>query len=140
MHYGSGADYLRQPFSTEMEQRFSSLDLLLGDIDAKARAASVPMALILVPSPAQAAFVNIRPRPGQDAYAFDIRVAAIARKHGISIVDPLPSFAGRSNPMSLFYVADGHIAPQGHRILADALVEGILASGLPAFAGCKAIE
>ena len=126
--------YLRKPFSPAWQQRFSTLDLMLGDMASKAQSASVPLVLLIGPQPANVALINTHPRPGIDPYAFVNQVTAIAHRHGIPTIDPLPEMGGRSDPMSLFYVVDGHLDQNGQRIVADALDEWLCSSGLPAFA------
>lgn len=140
MFYGDNADYLRQPFTSRWRQRFSNLDVILGDMSRKAQAASVPMMIILGPSTAQAALLNSPPRAGVDASAFDAEIASIASAHGISVVDPLPSLAGRPDVMGVYFPVDGHFAPKGQRLLADTLEKRITASGYPGFSGCTSTK
>ncbi len=136
MFYGDNADYLRQPFSQRWQQRFENLDVVLGDLSRKAQAASVPVMIMLGPSTGQAALSSSHPRPGVDPQAFDSEVASIAAKHGISVVDPLPEFAGRPDVMSLYYPVDGHFNAKGQRLLADALEKKLLSGGFPPFSEC----
>jgi hypothetical protein len=136
MLYGDNADYLRQPFTSRWQKRFSNLDVVLEDLSRKAQAASVPVMIILGPSTAQAALSSSHPRPGVDPEAFDKEVAAIAAKHGIPVVDPLPEFAGRPDVMSLYYPVDGHFDPKGQHLLAAALDKKLLSSGYPVFSEC----
>jgi hypothetical protein len=138
MAYGDNADFLRVPFTPRWEQRFSNLDVLLGDISKKAQDASVPMVLLLGLTPAQIALADSRPRPGVDANAFPAKIGEIAAKHHILAVNLLPSFTDRSDVNSLYYQVDGHASPKGHHVIADVLDKQLLSSGLPVFVGCSA--
>jgi hypothetical protein len=132
--YGDKAGYVRATLTPAWQQRMNNLDLLLGDM---AQAASLPMAIFVGPLPSQVAILNTPPRADADAYAFATNVGAIAAKHGIPVINPLPRMAGRPAPMSLFYVVDGHLAKPGQRILAEALSADLLSGRHPAFASCK---
>ncbi len=136
MFYGDNADYLRQPFSSRWQKRFSNLDVVLGDLNRKAQAASVPVMIMLGPSTAQAALSSSPARPGVDPEAFDKEVGTIAAKYSIPVVDPLPDFAGRPDIMSLYFPVDGHFNPKGQHLLADALQKKLLATGYSAFSEC----
>jgi hypothetical protein len=138
--HDDSVNYLRPPFSPQWQQRFSDLDVLVGDMSGKANAASVPMEIFIVATAAQAALVNTDPRPGIDPHAFQRRVAEIGSKYGVPVISSLQDFAGHRDVMNLFYSYDGHAGPPGHRILADQLDQGLLASGNPVFAGCTRPE
>lgn len=131
------AGYLRTPFSPAWEQRFTTLDLLIGDMASKARSAAVPMVVLIGPQPANVALINTHARPGIDPYAFARRVTAIAARHGIPTIDPLPAMGNRSDPLSLFFIVDGHLQYAGQQILADVLDKKLPTTGLTAFVGCS---
>lgn len=135
--YGDPADYLRTPFTPAWQQRLANLDALLQDMSKQAHEASVPMFILVGPSVAQGALMSVPHRHGVDPGAFEAAVAQIAAKDGITVVNPLPEFAGQPHTMSLFYAVDGHTSPQGQRLVADALDKRLLSSGVPAFAGCS---
>jgi len=135
--YGDSAGYLRPDPSPAWRQRFENLDLILAAMAAKAHAASVPIVTFLGPQPSQVALLNTPPRTGLDAFAFTHSVVALAAKFDIRVVDPLPGMAGVQDPMSLFYVVDGHFGQRGQQILAERLDKGLLAGGYAAFSGCR---
>lgn len=140
LYYGDNADYLRTPLSPRWKQRFANLDALIHDIHQKSQAASVPMAILIGEMPSQVALLNTSSRPGVDPYEFSTMLAKIAAGHQILAVDPLPGFAHRPHAMDLVYPVDGHVSPQGQRILAESLDKSFLQSGYAAFAGCSATE
>jgi hypothetical protein len=135
--YGDPADYLRPPFTSAWQRRLANVDALLQDMSKQAHEASVPMFILIGPWVAQGALMNVPHRHGVDPGAFEAAVAQIAAKDGMTVVNPLPEFAGQPHIMSLFYAVDGHPSPQGQRLVADALDKRLLSSGVPAFAGCS---
>lgn len=135
--YGDKADFLRPPFTPRWRQRFSNLDQVLGRMDERAQAVSVPMALMISPTQAQLALANSHPWPGVDLRAFPEEVSDIAAQHKIFVIDLLPAFTGRSDFKSLIYTADGHPSPQGQHVIAEVLDQKLLSSGLAAFSGCR---
>jgi hypothetical protein len=135
--YGDSAGYVRSTFSPAWQQRLANLDVILKDMVDKARAAGVPVVLLLGPQPSQVALINTRAREGIDPYAFSKAVAAIAAKYAVPVADPLTAMTGLSDPMSLFYVVDGHFGKRGQQIIADTLDSKLLSSGIPAFQSCR---
>jgi hypothetical protein len=65
-------------------------------------------------------------------------VAAIARKHGILMLDTVADFGRVARPDKLFYPVDGHINADGHGVVAAAIAARLADGSIPAFAGCKA--
>lgn len=135
--YGDAAGYARTPFSPMWQKRLSNLDVMLRDMSEKAHAASVPMVLLVGPSVFQGAMVNALPRPGVDPQALPKEIARIASSHGITMVNPLPGFAGQPDVMDMFYAVDGHTAPRGQAVIANELNRTLLSSNLPALEGCS---
>ena len=112
-------------------------NIWLRKMSEKAKADSVPMAVLVGPTEAQVALVNTPPRAGIDPQDFEENVASIASKYGILTINPLPEFAGHSKPMELFYITNQHMSAGGHRLVADAVNKALLSSKLPAFEGCS---
>jgi SGNH hydrolase-like domain, acetyltransferase AlgX len=120
------AGFLRQPFPLAWEKRFSDIDLLLGEMADKCRAAGVPFALMAVPERAQAAALQQGDLPeGAAPYAFRDRLALIAKRHEILFLDVFPDFARLPHPETLFYPADGHLTPPGQSVVGHALARDI---------------
>jgi hypothetical protein len=133
---GDTVDYLKTPFNENWQQRFRALDTILAQTAQKAHAASVPVAIMIGPSAAQAALLNLPPRPGIAPKAVEAEISGIASKNGIMVIDPLPGFEGRSDVMSAFYAVDGHPGPEAQRIFAGTVEKTLLLAGYPAFSSC----
>jgi hypothetical protein len=137
MLYGDKADFLRQPLTPAWQQRYADLDLIIGDMAAKLRAAGVPLVVIPVPSRAEAALLSSRELPANvDPSAFGHQIESIAAKHGADHVDLMQPFGSIPNSENLFYVVDGHVTPEGQQVIAQALSRRLLDGSIPALAHC----
>jgi GDSL-like Lipase/Acylhydrolase family len=135
--YDDKANFLRVPFSSRWQQRFSNFSVILGAISNKAHADSVPMAILIAPTEAQLALANSPLSAEVNLQAFPNEVSELAASHGVFAIDLLPSFTKRPDFKSMIYTADGHPSPQGQHIVADTLDRQLLSSGIPAFEGCR---
>jgi len=137
MLYGDKADFLRQPFTPAWQQRFADLDLIIGDMADRLRAVGVPLVVIPVPSRAQAALLSSPQLPANiDPFAFGHQIESIAAKHGADSVDLMQPFSKIPNSQNLFYVVDGHVTPEGQKVIAQILTQRLLDGSVPAFAHC----
>ena len=135
--YGDKADFLRQPFTPAWQQRFADVDLIIGDMADKLRAAGVPLVVIPVPSRAEAALLSSRQLPPNiDPSAFGHQIESIAANHGADYVDLMQTFSNIPNSENLFYVVDGHLTPEGQQVIAQVLSKKLLDGSIPAFAHC----
>lgn len=134
--HGEDADYLRVPYRAGWKHRLHDLDILLGDIAARSKAAGVPMMLVLGPQRIQAALLDtgVRP-PGVDPFALGHRLAAIAAQHGILFQDTLHGFAHVHDPDTMFYAVDGHMDAAGHAVFARSVLTRLLHDS-PTFHDC----
>jgi hypothetical protein len=137
---GDPADFLRQPFTPAWETRFSNLDMQLGVMAEKIRAAGIPFILVVAPEHAQTVLLGMQKLPPRvDSYAFEKRASAIAEKHRIVFVDALKDFRDVAPQVnSLFYPEDGHLTAMGHALISQAIVRSCLSSSHPVFPDCFA--
>jgi hypothetical protein len=139
LHYGDKADFLRQPFSSAWARRFADMDLIIGGMADKLRAAGVPFIVIPVPSRAEAALLSMpQPPPGTDGAAFGKTIEQIAAAHGAGYVDLMEPFSAIPDSQNLFLIVDGHVSPDGEKVIAKSLTEKLLDGSIPAFAQCGA--
>ncbi len=137
MMYGDKADYLRQPFTPAWQQRFADIEQTIGDIANRLRAAGVPLMIVAVPSRAEAALLSSPQLPGHvDPFAFGREIQTIASKHGAGYVDLMGPFSRLPDAENLYYVVDGHVTSEGHKVIADELVQKLQDGSVPAFSGC----
>lgn len=137
LNYGDKADFLRQPFTPAWQRRFADMDLVIGGMADKLHTAGVPFIVIPVPSRAEAALLSMsKPPPGTDGAAFGRTLEHIAAAHGASYVDLMAPFSAIPDSQNLFLIVDGHVSPNGQKIVAENVVAKLLDGSVPAFAGC----
>ena len=137
MMYGDKADYLRQPFTPAWQHRFADFDLTIGDIADRLHGAGVPLVIVAVPSRAQAALLSSPQLPAHvDPFAFGREIQAIASKHGAGYVDLMRPFSRLPNAENLYFVVDGHLTSEGHKVIAEELVQKLQDGSVPALSGC----
>jgi len=137
MMYGDKADYLRQPFTPAWQQRFADIDQTIGNIANGLHAAGVPLMIVAVPSRAEAALLSSPQLPAHvDPFAFGRQIQTIASKHGAGYVDLMGPFSRLPDAENLYYVVDGHVTSEGHKVIAEELVQKLQDGSVPAFSGC----
>jgi hypothetical protein len=137
MVYRDRADFLRQPFTAAWQQRFADFDVIIGSVAEKVRAAGVPLIIVPVPSRVEAALLSSPQLPPQvDPYAFGREIEAIASKHGAGYLDLMKPISDIPNAENLYYTVDGHVAADGHKVIAEELVRKLLDGSVPAFSRC----
>lgn len=115
--------------SAEIEARWQDTNALLDEFqDLCALAGCIPSIAII---PARLQYDRRRwvavlrkyrlDSAAYDPHAFNRRLAALAHKYSIKIVDLLPAFAQHPRPESLHYILDGHWNAQGHAVAAQNL-------------------
>jgi len=137
--HGDKADYLRLPFSSKWQKRFSDFDLLVGEMAIKIHAAGLPFVVVFTPQRIQAALLDPNSRPAAvDPEAIAQRIGAILQRHDVVFLDTMNGLSGVSMPETLFYPVDGHMTPTGHRLIGETLARELLKAQLAAFARCRA--
>ena len=138
--HGDDAGFMKYPFSPSWQKRIANTDMLMQGMVSKARAASVPMALVVVPYTTDAALLSTPPRQGLSPNAFQNAMSEVASHSNIPVIDTVPDFGGRPNAMKLFYVVDGHMQKDGEKLLADSLLNRLLTAAPSVFQGCSLKE
>lgn len=127
MLHGEDADYLRIPYRVGWEKRLQDLDTLLGEMADRARAAGVPMMLVLGPQRIQTTLLDDAVRPqGVDPHEIGRRLAAIVARHDVLFQDTLDGFATVNNPEAMFYAVDGHMDADGHAVFARSVLDRLI--------------
>jgi SGNH hydrolase-like domain, acetyltransferase AlgX len=136
--YGDKADYLRQPFTPVWQRRFAEFDVALGDIADRLHHAGVPLVIVAVPSRAEAALLSSSQLPAHvDPFAFGRAIQAIASKHGAGYVDLMGPVSRIPNAENLYYPVDGHLTSEGHKVVAEALLQKLQDGSVQAFSHCE---
>jgi hypothetical protein len=107
-------------------------DYYVGEIEARARAAGVPLVVVLVPDRAQAAMISMGEWPaGYDPYKLGEEVRTIVVSHGGTYIDILPDFRNIPNPEQYYLPVDGHPNAEGHAIIAGLLARELTSGAIP---------
>lgn len=131
------ADYLRTPLSAAWEKRLADLELMLGEMAEKSRAQGVPLVVLFGPQRIQAALLDQALRPqGVDPTLIGRRMADLARRTGVTLVDVLADMGDLPHPEQLFYPVDGHMTGDGHAVLSRSLVQQLTRQQVGAFGRC----
>jgi hypothetical protein len=119
---GPEAEFLRAEQSAEWQSHLRLFESYAAEIEERARAAGVPMAIVLVPWRVQAAMLSMDEAPkGYDPYKLDGELRAIVTRHGGTYLDILPDFLTTPNPEQHYFPVDGHPDARGHAMIADFL-------------------
>jgi hypothetical protein len=133
---GEHAGYLRTTLSPVWDGRLKACDIVFAEIAEKARNANVPVALVEVPSFAQASLVSMNNIPsGLDPYAINERLRQISERHGIQFIDVLDAFSHGPEANKLFYVVDGHLNGAGSALVGNALAQQLIEAQRAALLG-----
>lgn len=123
-NYGDPLDVSRQPTPPLAEKRFALLDMIVGKMADRARAAHVPCFMIAIPNRAEIVMIRSNaPIPHMDPYIFPQRMQAIAQRHAMAYIDLLPYLKNAPNASELYYRVDGHPTGSFHELLTRILVD-----------------
>lgn len=137
LEQGDSSAYLKQPFSANWLLRLKVADATIGRVASQAKAADVPLIVVLMPLRPQAALsVNGVDRHGTHPFALGRAMGSIVRAHGARFIDMTRVVSTLQDPADLFFELNGHPNAAGHAVLA-ASVERALVSDVPSFASCK---
>jgi hypothetical protein len=126
-------DYLKSDLTPTWNGYLEHSEVSLAEVSARARAAGVTLAVVLVPERAQAAMISMgKWQPGYDPYKLGDAVRAMVTTHGGIYLDILPEFRSIPNPERLYFPVDGHPNAQGHAILAGLLARHLTSGAIPA--------
>jgi hypothetical protein len=125
--------FLRAHLSTQWQSYLQAFNTDAARIEAQAKAAGVPLVVVLVPNRAQAAMISMGEWPaGYDPYTLDNDLRSIIVSHGEIYLDILPDFSTIPNPEQYYFPVDGHPDASGHAIIADLLAKELTNGAIPA--------
>jgi hypothetical protein len=127
------ANFLQSELNPEWKAHLREFDTYAADIESKAKAAGVPLVVVLLPNRAQAAMISMGNWPeGYDPYGLDNKLSSIVVSHGGTYVDVLPYFRTLPNPEQGFFPIDGHLNAEGHAMIVDILARALTGGPVPA--------
>jgi hypothetical protein len=123
--------FLKAEPSSEWKERLQQFSNIAIKDEERAKSAGTPIAVVLVPSRAQAAMISMGAWPtGYDPYKLDEELRAVVTSDGGFYIDILPGFRHIPDPEQYYFPVDGHVDANGHSIishmLADQLTDGVI--------------
>jgi hypothetical protein len=119
--------------SAAWQSRLRQFDIYIADLEERARAAGVPLVVVMVPNRAQAAMISMGEWPaGYDPYKLDDELRSIITSHGGTYIDILPDFRDIPNPEQGYFPVDGHPNAGGHAIVSRLLAKELTSGVIPA--------
>ena len=130
---GERQQYLMAELDARWQAQLNQVDGDAASIEARARAAGVPLVVAFVPNRIQAAMISIGEWPaGYDPYKLDAEMRTIVTSHGGTYIDIFPGFQRIPNPEQYYLPVDGHPTAEGHAILSRLLATELTSGAVPA--------
>ena len=127
------AGFLRAETTPEYQDRLRGTDMYAADIEARAKAAGVPLVAVLLPNRAQAAMISSDDWPtGYDPYKLDLELRKIVTSHGGTYIDILSDFRNIPNPEQHYLPVDGHPDAYWHSAVSKLLARELTSGAVPA--------
>jgi hypothetical protein len=127
--------FLKVEPSAEWSRRLGLFDGYAASIGAQAKAAGVPLVVVLLPVRAQVAMVSTGESPdGYDPYALDRELRAIVTSHGGTYIDVLSDFRTIISPERIYQQGDEHSSDEGHAFISSVLARQLTSGAVPALA------
>ena len=129
---GEASAFLKQGLDPFWRSQLRAFDSYFADIEKQASIAGVPVVVTLLPHRAQAAMISIGSwSPNFDPYALEGALRSAVTSHGGVYFDVLSNFRRIPNAGQYFLPIDSHPTPDGHRLMAQFIMEALCRDVLP---------
>ena len=123
----SDAGFLQAELSGPWSKKVKEFNNVVAKIEEQAKAAGVPLVVVLAPARAQAAMLPMGQWPDDfDPYKIGAEVDQAVESRGETYIDILPGFKSIRNAGDFYLPVDGHPTIDGHSLLATFIAKGIL--------------
>lgn len=130
---GDEATFLTSEPTPQWQKGLSTFDIYFGKVAEQAKAAGIPLVVVMAPYRAQVAMAAMGEWPdGFDPYRLDRDLRAIVTRHGATYLDILPDYRNIPNPEKDYFPIDGHPTAAGHAVLARLLAKEMTSGAVPA--------
>jgi hypothetical protein len=125
--------YLQAEPNATSHSLLQQFDSYVADIAGKAKAAGVPLAVVLVPERDQAALISMGEWPSElNPYKLDDDIRSIIVSHGETYIDILPGFRKIPNAEQYYMPVDGHPYARWQPIVSGFLTHELTSGAIPA--------
>lgn len=125
--------FLKSIPSAEWQHNLRMFDINVGDVAQHAKAADLPLVIVLVPTRQDVAMLSIGEWPaGYDPNKLDSELRSIVTAHGATYIDILPYFRTIPNPEQYYFAFDGHPDENGHALISGMLTLELTSGVVPA--------
>ena len=126
------AGFLRAEPSAMWQMDLDAFDREAAQVESQAKAAGLPMVVVLIPNRAEAAMISMNQWPqGMDPYKLGRDVRSIVESHGGVYVDVFREFRRVPNAERFFFAINGHPDAAGHALLSDMLAGALTTAIVP---------
>jgi hypothetical protein len=130
---GDDVDFLRAGMTPEWQKRMRMVDSDAATMEARARAAGIPFAAVLVPQRGQAALLSMGEWPPDlDPFGLDNQLRRMIEAHGGIYIDILPDYRNLPHPEDAYLPVDGHPNAAGQAMIATLLTRELTTGVIPA--------
>jgi hypothetical protein len=130
---GEVTDMLKVKPTDQLQSKLDKLDLYIGQIQDRAKAANVPLAVVFIPNRAEAAMIAMGHWPeGYDPYKLGEEIRTIVKRHGGTYIDILPDYREIGNPERGYYPIDGHPNIEGSAMISNMLAKELTKGSIAA--------
>jgi hypothetical protein len=127
------AGFLRAEPSKDWQNFLWYFEKDVADIADQAKAAGVPLVVVLLPNRAQAAMISMGEwPPGNDPYKLGDEIRSIVVSHGGTYVDILPGYRTVPNAEQGYFPKDGHPNAEGHATISRLIARELSGGAVPA--------
>ncbi len=128
----AASPYVKANLSAAMWRDLQEFETYYAVVEGHARAAGVPMVVVMLPGRTQAAMISMgRWPPDCDPYKLGDAMRTIVARHGGTYLDILPDFRSVPNADQHYFPIDGHPDAQGSAIISRILASKLAGGAVP---------
>jgi hypothetical protein len=125
--------YLEAEPSETSRSFLQEFDGYASEIAGKAKAAGVPLVVVLVPDRVQAAMISAGEWPSDyNPYRLDEELRVMMESHGVTYIDIFPGFRNVPNSEQYYFAVDGHPDERWQPIISGLLAQELTSGVIPA--------
>jgi lysophospholipase L1-like esterase len=114
--------YLRKTYSKNWQGKMNLAKAVISKMKAETEKNNIKLVLVIIPQKAQALLLEYPEKfKDFDPYHFSRHFHSIGNELSVPVVDFIDFLASHTNPLSLYFPLDGHLNPEGQKLLGEFL-------------------